>query len=336
MTDVPLEKLRFAGAPAAAAEPVAAGPAQGSGRDLWNRIRRDRRTVAAGIVVLIVIALAIIVPFLPTPGGAADVAYRYLPPKWPLLEHLGILNGTRDGVDAYAKAGVPDGVYHLFGTDELGRDMWQRVWDGTRVSLLIALIAFVIDIVVGMVYGLVSGYFGGGTDTVLQGIVEILSGIPQLVIVTLFVVAVGPGTGAIVFGLLLTNWLAMNRVSRSQALRQKAEEYVLASRTLGTKDRHIIVVQILPNIVGPVLTMSMFSIPAAIFTESYLSFVGMGVQPPQASLGSLVSTGYQAFLSYPYLVLAPVLVLAVLMVSFTIVADGLKEATDPRAVEGRA
>lgn len=333
--DVPIEKLRFATAPAAV-EPVSAGPPRGSGRDLWNRLRRDRRTMAAGIVVLIVIALAVIVPFLPAPGGGADVANRYLPPKWPLLEHLGFLNGTRDGVDAYAKVGVPDGVHHLFGTDELGRDMWQRVWSGTRVSLLIALIAFVIDIVVGMIYGLVSGYFGGSVDTVMQGVVEILSGIPQLVIVTLFVVAVGPGTGAIVFGLLLTNWLAMNRVSRSQALRQKAEEYVLASRTLGTQDRRIIAVQILPNIVGPVLTMSMFSIPAAIFTESYLSFVGMGVQPPQASLGSLVSTGYQAFLSYPYLVLAPVLVLAVLMVSFTIVADGLKEATDPRAVEGRA
>jgi oligopeptide transport system permease protein len=333
---IDVSKLRFATAPTAAPETVSTAPVKGSGRDLWNRLRRDKRTMGAGIVVLVVVVLAIVVPFLPVPGGGQDVAYRYLPPKWPLLEHLGFLDGTQNGVDLYAKAGVADGVYHLFGTDELGRDMWQRVWSGTRVSLLIALIAFVIDIVVGMVYGLVSGYLGGRTDTFLQGVVEILSGIPQLVIVTLFVVAVGPGTGAIIFGLLLTNWLAMNRVSRSQALRQKAEEYVLASRTLGTKDSRIIAVQILPNIVGPVLTMSMFSIPAAIFTESYLSFVGMGVQPPSASLGSLVSTGYQAFLSYPYLVLAPVLVLGILMVSFTIVADGLKEATDPRAVEGRA
>lgn len=332
---IPLEKLRFAGPPPVV-EKVTAGPPKGSGRDLWNRLRRDRRTMAAGILVLVIVVLAIVVPFLPLPAGGQDVAYRYLPPKWPLLEHLGFLDGTRDGVDAYAEAGLPSGTYHLFGTDELGRDMWERVWSGTRVSLLIALIAFVIDIVVGMTYGLVSGYLGGRVDSFLQGLVEILSGIPQLVIVTLFVVATGPGTGAIIFGLLLTNWLAMNRVSRSQALRQKSEEYVLASRTLGTRDASIIARQILPNIVGPVLTMSMFSIPSAIFTESYLSFVGLGVQPPQASLGSLVSTGYQAFLSYPYLVLAPVIVLGLLMVSFTIVADGLKEATDPRAVEGRA
>ena len=331
----PIEKLRFAGPPPAV-EKVTQGPPRGSGRDLWNRLRRDRRTMAAGVLVLVVVLLAVVVPFLPPPGGGPDVAYRYLPPKWPLLDHLGFLDGTRDGVDAYARAGVPGGTYHLFGTDELGRDVWARVWSGTRVSLLIAAIAFVIDIVVGMTYGLVSGYLGGRIDQFLQGVVEILSGIPQLVIVTLFVVATGPGTGAIVFGLLLTNWLAMNRVSRSQALRQKSEEYVLASRTLGTRDSRIIVGQILPNIVGPVLTMSMFSIPSAIFTESYLSFVGLGVQPPQASLGSLVSTGYQAFLSYPYLVLAPVVVLGLLMVSFTIVADGLKEATDPRAVEGRA
>lgn len=331
----PIEKLRFAGPPPAV-EKVTQGPPRGSGRDLWSRLRRDRRTMVAGVLVLVVVVLAVVVPFLPLPGGGPDVASRYLPPKWPLLDHLGFLDGTRDGVDVYARAGVPAGTYHLFGTDELGRDVWARVWSGTRVSLLIAVIAFVIDIVVGMTYGLVSGYLGGRIDQFLQGVVEILSGIPQLVIVTLFVVATGPGTGAIIFGLLLTNWLAMNRVSRSQALRQKSEEYVLASRTLGTRDSRIIAGQILPNIVGPVLTMSMFSIPSAIFTESYLSFVGLGVQPPQASLGSLVSTGYQAFLSYPYLVLAPVVVLGLLMVSFTIVADGLKEATDPRAVEGRA
>ncbi|WP_328296176.1 ABC transporter permease [Kineococcus sp. NBC_00420] len=333
---VDLSKLRFASAPTASVEIISTRPARGSGRDLWNRLRRDRRTMVAGVIVAVVVLLAVVVPFLPIAGGGQDVAFRYLPPKWPLLEHVGLLDGTQNGVDLYAKAGIPNGVYHLFGTDELGRDMWERVWSGTRVSLLIAAIAFVIDIVVGMVYGVVSGYLGGRVDSLMQGVVEILSGIPQLVIVTLFVVAVGPGTGAIIFGLLLTNWLAMNRVSRSQALRQKSEEYVLASRTLGTRDSRIIAVQILPNILGPVLTMSMFSIPAAIFTESYLSFVGMGVQPPSASLGSLVSTGYQAFLSYPYLVLAPVLVLGLLMVSFTIVADGLKEATDPRAVEARA
>jgi oligopeptide transport system permease protein len=287
------------------------------------------------VILGVIVLLSLVVPFLPTAGGGADVAARFLPPRVPLLESLGILDGTRSGVDAYAAAGLPPGTHFLFGTDELGRDVWARVWSGTRVSLLIALIAFAIDVVIGMTYGLVSGYFGGRTDSAMQRVVEVLSGIPQLVIVTLFVVAVGPGIGAIVFGLLLSNWLAMSRVSRAQALRQKTEEYVLASRTLGARDGRIVFVEILPNIIGPIVTMSMFSIPAAIFTESYLSFVGLGVQAPMASLGSLVSVGYKSFLAYPFLVIVPVVVLALLMVAFTLVADGLKEATDPRLTNSR-
>jgi oligopeptide transport system permease protein len=314
-----------AAVPAPASRPGTASP-RGA---VWRRFRRHRAGVAGLVVIAALVVLAVVVPLVAA-GTPADVAYRYLPPRVPLLEHLGILDGTRAGVDVYAQQGVGSGTYFLFGTDDLGRDLWTRTWSGTSVSLLIAVIAFVIDVVVGMSYGLVSGYFGRRTDTAMQSVVEVLSGIPQLVIVTLFVVAVGPGIGAIVFGLLLTNWLAMSRVARAQALRQKGEEYVLASRTLGVRDRAIVFREILPNILGPVVTMSMFSIPSAIFTESYLSFVGLGVQAPMASLGSLVSVGYKAFLTYPYLVIVPVLVLALLMVAFTLVADALKESTDPR------
>lgn len=310
--------------------PYARRAVQGPGRDIWRRLRTNRPAMLGLVVLALIVALAIVAPFVPIAGGEANVAFRFLPPKVPILESFGILDGTRAGVDMYAAAGVPADTFYLFGTDDLGRDLWVRVWSGARVSLLIAVIAFGIDVVIGMIYGLVSGYYGGRADSFMQRIVEVLSGIPQLVIVTLFVVAVGPGIGAIVFGLLLSNWLAMSRVSRAQSLRQKNEEYVLASRTLGASNPRIMFGEILPNIVGPIVTMSMFSIPAAIFTESYLSFVGLGVQAPMASLGSLVNIGYKSFVSYPFLVIIPVVVLGLLMVAFTLVADGLKEATDPR------
>ncbi|QHC61407.1 ABC transporter permease subunit [Rathayibacter festucae] len=308
---------------------------RGGGTDIARRFRRNWPAMAGLVILAVIVVLSLVVPFFPATGGGPEIASRFLPPRVPLLESFGILDGSRDGVDAYAAANLPPGTYFLFGTDELGRDVWSRVWSGTRVSLLIAVIAFAIDVVIGMTYGLVSGYFGGRTDSLMQRVVEVLSGIPQLVIVTLFVVAVGPGIGAIVFGLLLSNWLAMSRVSRAQALRQKTEEYVLASRTLGARDARIVFVEILPNIIGPIVTMSMFSIPSAIFTESYLSFVGLGVQAPMASLGSLVSVGYKSFLAYPFLVIVPVVVLGLLMVAFTLVADGLKEATDPRLTTSR-
>jgi oligopeptide transport system permease protein len=319
----------------AAVAPTGSRVVRGGARDIARRFRRNRTAMVGLVVLVVLVLLSLVVPLLGSGGQTADVAARFLPPKVPLLDALGVLDGHRGRLDAYARAGLPEGTYHLFGTDDLGRDVWTRVWSGTRVSLLIAAIAFGIDVVVGMTYGLVSGYFGGRVDDTMQRVVEVLSGIPQLVVVTLFVVAVGPGIAAIVFGLLLSNWLAMSRVSRAQALRHKGEEYVLASRTLGTGDGRIVFGEILPNIVGPVVTMSMFSIPAAIFTESYLSFVGLGVQAPTASLGSLVSTGYKSFLSYPFLVIIPVVVLGLLMVAFTLVADGLKEATDPRLTRSR-
>lgn len=303
-------------------------------RDVFGKLRKNRGAVTGMVFIAIIVVMAIFAPILSgTTYKEVLLEHNYLPPKIPVIEHLGIFDGRVDGVDMYEKQGVPEGVYYLFGTDSLGRDQWTRLWNGTRVSLFIAVLAVSIDLIIGMSYGLISGYFGGKVDFFMQRFVEILNGIPQVVLVTLFALVVKPGITSIVLALLISGWLPMSRVSRAQMLKQKEQEYVLASRTLGERNSRLIFREIVPNVLGQVVTMSMFSIPQAIFTESYLSFIGLGIQAPMASLGSLVSTGYKSFLTYPYLVIIPVSVLAILMISFNLFADGLRDAVDPTMKE---
>lgn len=303
-------------------------------RDVLHKLFQNKGAVFGMVMITVIVLMAVLIPmFSPYTYKEVLLEHNYLPPKIPVVEKLGILNGYQNGVDVYAQREIPEGTYYIFGTDSLGRDQWTRLWNGTRISLLIAVLAVSIDLVIGMSYGLISGYFGGAVDFIMQRFVEILNGIPQVVLVTLFALVLKPGIASIVLALLISGWLPMSRVSRAQMMRQKQQEYVLASRTLGVRSMGLIFREIVPNVLGQVVTMSMFSIPQAIFTESYLSFIGLGVQAPMASLGSLVSTGYKAFLTYPYLVIVPVSVLALLMVSFNLFADGLRDAVDPTMKE---
>ena len=222
---------------------------------------------------------------------------------------------------------------HIFGTDALGRDQFARTWTGTRVSLYVALVAILIDTFVGMSFGLVSGYYGGKLDFFLQRIVEILSTIPTTVIVTLLIVVMKPGLTSITVALMITEWIGMSRVTRAQTLRLKEREFVFASRTLGENTFSIIFREILPNIFGQIIVMCMMTIPNAIFTEAFLAFIGLGIPAPLASLGSLISDGFKSMTMYPFLVLFPVTVLALLMLSFNLMADGLRDAFDPKMKE---
>lgn len=299
-------------------------------KEVLHAFASNKGAVISVFIIAAILILAVVAPML-SPYSYQDVQSQFsnLPPRVPSLEHLGIFNGFRDGVNVYAQKGALS-QYHYFGTDNLGRDIWTRVWSGTRISLLISVVAVLIDLLIGVTYGLISGYFGGKTDLIMQRITEILSSIPQLVIVTLMLVVMKPGLTNIIIALMLTGWIDMSRIVRAQVLKYKDQEFVLAARTLGVSNRAIIFREILPNTLGQIIVTFMFSIPNAIFLEAFLAFVGLGVPAPIASLGSMINDGYKSAIIYPYMVVSPVVVLALLMLGFNLFSDGLRDATDPQ------
>ena len=218
----------------------------------------------------------------------------------------------------------------LFGTDDMGRDLWTRTWQGARISLIIAFVTIVIDMIIGMSYGLISGFFGGMADNIMQRIVEIANSVPRLVIVSVLAIFMPKGMGLVIVALLLTEWIGMSKISRAEMLKLKEQEYVLASRTLGAGSFHIIFKEILPNTIGPIITQVMFSIPTAIFTEAFLSFVGVGIVLPQCSIGSLIEDGFNNITTLPYQIFPPIVVLALLMLGFNFIGDGFREALAPK------
>ncbi len=315
--------------------------AQSFWKDVLIRYVRKTSALIGLVLILLISVMAAVGP------GMNDYTYseqslsqKNFAPRVKGLEKLGIFDGdeamkTTTGskiVNQYKEKNL-ENVYYWFGSDNFGRDIWTRTWSGTRVSLIIAVAAAVIDMVIGMSYGLVSGYFGGRTDMVMQRILEVANGIPRLVIVTLLLLVLKPGMLTIIFALMLTEWVGMSRIARAEMLKLKEQEFVLASRTLGAGSFFIIFREILPNIIGPIITQVMFSIPTAIFTEAFLSFVGLGIPVPQCSLGSLISEGFNSFTTHPYQIIPPILVMALLMLSFNLAADGLREALDPKLKE---
>ncbi|HIQ73430.1 MAG TPA: ABC transporter permease [Candidatus Cottocaccamicrobium excrementipullorum] len=315
--------------------------AQSFWKDVLIRYFRKISAVVGLVLIIFITAMAVVGPQMNdyTYSGQ-NLSQKNLAPRVKGLENLGIFDGsetmnTTTGskkVNYYQEKELDD-VYYWFGSDNFGRDIWTRTWTGARVSLIIAVAAAVIDMVIGMSYGLISGYFGGKVDMIMQRFLEIANGIPRLVIVTLLLLVLQPGMLTIIFALMLTEWVGMSRIARAEMLKLKEQEFVLASRTLGAGSFFIIFREVLPNIIGPIITQVMFSIPTAIFTEAFLSFVGLGIPVPQCSLGSLISEGFNSFTTHPYQIVPPIVVMALLMLSFNLVADGLREALDPKMKE---
>lgn len=295
-----------------------------------TQFRRNKGAVAGAIAFLLIILLALFGPIVS--GHSYDevaLTVQNLPPRIPGLEKLGIFDGTMQGINMYELKGVSD-EYFWFGTDTLGRDLFTRLCYGIRISLLIAAVSAFLDLVIGTTYGLISGYYGGKVDLIMQRIVEIINGIPMMVIVSLLVVAMSPGLLSIIVAMSISGWLGMSRLVRANTLRLKESEHVQASRVLGTGTFTILFREIFPNLLSSVIVMTMMTMPSAIFMESFLSFVGLGIPAPQASLGSLISDGYAHMLTYPYQMIVPSVFFAVLMLSMNLIGDGLRDALDPR------
>ena len=306
--------------------------------DSWRKLRKNKAAVITMILLLVITTLAFLAPVLsPFDPNEQYLSWKNLPPKWPGVQIDG-LNGTTlfrgRRVDSYELAKVPEGQYFLFGTDEFGRDLLSRCLWGTRISLIIAFIAALLDLSIGIAYGLFSGMKGGRTDTVMQRTLEILSGIPSLVLVVLMLLIFEPGITSIILAMTISSWIPMARVVRAETLKIKQMEYVQAAKALGASNVKIALSHILPNISGIVIVRAMFSIPTAIFFETFLSFLGVGMRIPNASIGTLLNGGYKVFKLYPYQMFIPALILCVIMLSFNLFADGLRDVFDPKMKEG--
>lgn len=275
-------------------------------KDSLNRFKKNKGAVIGLICILVIAVFAIFAPMFSS--------YKF------------------DAINTRI-ASISPGAEHFFGTDTYGRDLFVRVWTGTRYSLFIAVVAIFIDVIVGMTYGLISGYFGGKVDSVMQRIQEIINSIPTLVILTLLLMVMKASLFTIIMALSFTEWIGMSRITRAQVLRVKEEEFVLASRTLGASNMFIIFKEILPNIYSQMIIMIMMSIPNAIFYEAYLSFVGLGLPIPMASLGTLINDGFNSITIYPFMMVIPVIIFSILMLSFNLFGDGLRDALDPTMKE---
>jgi oligopeptide transport system permease protein len=280
------------------------GPSTSFWSDAWRRLKRNRIAVVAGGIVILVLALAFAGPWLTPYTPFEQVLERQY--KTPSLSGF------------------------WFGTDEFGRSMFDRVWVGTRVSLYIAALVTIMDICVGMTYGSISAYYGGKVDNIMQRIVEILVGIPILIVAVLTMLILEPGILSLTIAIGLTGWTSSARLIRGQVLRLKEQEFFLASRSLGARTFRLITKHLIPNVFYIVIITLMYTVPLAVFFEAFLSFIGLGIQPPDASLGALINDGAHQMRYYPHLLIFPALVLVLITINFRLLGDGLRDALDPK------
>lgn len=290
--------------------------------DVWLRFRKNKVALASLVCIVMLFLTAMIGPML-SPYSYSD-QIRGDESQWPSWKHL-------------------------MGTDSLGRDMLVRILYGARISLSIGIVATLVNLVIGVAYGGIAGYFGGKVDQIMMRIVDVIYGIPLMLYVILLSVVLKPllndlfklpvfsffkGAGAglvsIYIALALSFWVTTARMVRGQILSLKEREFITAARALGANGFKILTRHLIPNCMGPIIVTTMLLIPDAIFTESFLSFIGLGVDAPVPSWGSLASEGLGGIRSYFYLLLFPSLAISITMLAFNLLGDGLRDALDPR------
>ncbi len=310
-------------------------------KDGLRRLMKNKLAVASLVILFLIVVTIIVAPLI--------VPYSY--------EEILTVNGIRDkGAKNLApftysqmeQKYIDEGNYrfpHIFGTDEQCRDYFIRVIYGTRISLVVGLFASLIVLVIGLVIGSIAGYAGGRVDLYIMRVVDMIYSLPDMLVIILLSVVLSSvlvfpngslfaamGSNMIsmfiVFGVLY--WVGMARLIRAQILSIKENEYVLAAKSIGAKPGHIIVKHILPNCLSVIIISTALQIPSAIFTESYLSFIGLGVQAPMPSLGSLANSAREGLQSYPYKLIFPAIMICLIVLSLNLIGDGLRDAFDPK------
>lgn len=307
-------------------------------RDGFRRFRKNKIAMTSLLVIIFIMIFAFVLPiFYPYAydeqiRGSENLA----PMKYSKTEIEKMENGEK--------------IFpHILGTDSLGRDQVARLMMGSRISLLVGMIASALVFLIGSVYGSISGYFGGRVDMVMMRIVDVIYTVPDILIIILLMVtlkfplrelaknpgfewidSIGVGLICIFIVFSLLYWVGMARIVRGQILSLKEQEYVTAARALGASHGRIIRKHLLTNCMGTLIVTTTLQIPSSIFTESFLSFLGIGVQDPMPSLGSMASAAKDGLSSYPYLLLAPAIMISIIILSFNLVGDGLRDAFDPK------
>ena len=300
---IPAEKFRIIGVDEQAGEALARKRV-GYWADAWRRFRKNKIALVAACILCVLICFILF--------GPALSGYDY------------------EAMDQAAINQLPSAA-HWFGTDKLGRDLFARVWQAGRISITIGLVAAIVSSVIGSIYGGIAAYFGGAVDDVMMRIVEILLSIPYLLIVILISVFTdSKSLGTMLVALTLTGWCGIARIVRGQMLQLKQQEFVLAANALGVSPIKIIIKHMIPNTLGLIIVAITFDIPGYIFSEAFLSYVGLGIQSPQTSWGALASAAQENFMFYPYQLFFPALMIALTMLSFTLMGDGLRDALDPK------
>ena len=273
-------------------------------QDAFTRLKKNKLAMLGLVILSIMIIAALITPWL------APYSYE-----------------TQD-LDLGAS---PPSSQHLLGTDVLGRDLFTRILYGSRVSLMVGFVATAVALGIGVLWGTIAGYFGGRIDIIMMRIVDVLYALPFAIFIILLTVIFGHSMLLLFLAIGAVEWLTMARIIRGQVLSIKQQEFIEAAVSMGLSKRRIILRHLIPNVLGPIIVYTTLTIPSVILLESFLSFLGLGIQPPQSSWGLLISYGVETMEEYPWLLIYPGLVLSLTLFSLNFLGDGLRDALDPRA-----
>ncbi len=272
-------------------------------QDAWLRLKKNKMATLGLAVIVVLILIAVFVPLFSS--HSYDEQNLMMPNQSPSFEHW-------------------------FGTDNLGRDIFIRVLYGARISLAIGIVASLLNFFIGVIYGGIAGFCGGKVDRVMMNIVDILYSVPTLLYVILLMVVLKPGLINIFIALGIGYWLQMARIVRGQILAMKQQEFILAARCIGASRMRILLRHLIPNAMGAIVVTMTLAIPDAIFTEAFLSFIGLGVSAPMASWGVLASEGVNNIRAYPFQLFFPAAAISITMLAFNFLGDGLRDVLDPK------